>query len=270
VGVESDPPGAHVILDGKDSGKLTPAQLDLDSGRTAEVVLRKEGFLDQRLTVTGPQAGERAVFRASLPLSPVVAALTVEVEPPGANVTVDGLALFPPAPSHDTFVKPDVPHVIKAGAPGFVEQRAELSLHGGEHQTLRWKLVEGGLLQLKTRVAAHLFIDDKLVGSTPIAALALAQGRHSVGLRAERPFLRYDTTITVEKGRTVEKALDFGTVEVKIAGVVAHPAGAGARGVTELLLLAGPQTLALSNKEGETKERELVVEPGGKLVVDAW
>ena len=52
--------------------------------------------------------------------------------------------------------------------------------------------------------------------------------------------------------------------------MTAHPDGADAKGVTVLELPAGPQKLALSNKEGEHKERELVVAPGGKVVIDTW
>ncbi len=38
-----------------------------------------------------------------------------------------------------------------------------------------------------------------------------------------------------------------------------------------LQLPAGPQKLALSNKDtGEKREREVVVAPGGKVVIDAW
>jgi hypothetical protein len=108
VAVQSDPPGAKLFLDGKDTGKVTPAELDLEPGRSAEVLLKKDGFAEERIPITCPSAGERAVYRASLPLSPLVSALTIEAEPSGATVTVEGLALLPPSPSHDTFVKPVV------------------------------------------------------------------------------------------------------------------------------------------------------------------
>jgi len=40
--------------------------------------------------------------------------------------------------------------------------------------------------------------------------------------------------------------------------------------VTELALPAGPQKLTLTNKDGEKHDRDLVVEPGGKVVIDTW
>jgi hypothetical protein len=234
------------------------------------VTLKKDGFAEQHLHVVCPQAGERAVYRGTLPLSTLVAALTIEAEPPGANVTVDGLALLPPAPSHDTFVKPGFMHVIKVDAPGFIGHKTELTLAGGQHQTVHVKLVEGGVLQLKSNLTAHILVDGKVQTTAASASLALAEGKHTLQLKAQRPFLRYETSVVVEKGRTVDKQLSFGTIEVKAPGVTAHPAGADSKGVTELALPAGPQKLTLSNKDGERKERELVVDPGQKVVIDTW
>jgi hypothetical protein len=270
VAVESDPPGAKLILDGKDTGKVTPAELDLSPGSTAEVTLKKDGFSEQHISVTCPQAGERAVYRGTLPLSPLVAALTVQADPPSANVTVDGLALLPPAPIHDTFLKPGMKHLVRVSAPGFIEQREEMLLGAGEHKTLNAKLVEGGVLQLKSNLTARVLVDGHLVATGTSASLALAEGKHALALRAQKPFLRYEATVTVEKGRTIDKAVSFGTVEVKAPGVTAHPDGADGKGVTELALPAGPQKLTLTNKEGEKRDRDVVVEPGGKVVIDTW
>ena len=270
VVIESDPPGAHVFVDGKDSGSLSPVTLELASGKRAEVKLHKDGFLEQTLSITGPNAGERTVYHPSLPLSGDVATLSIEVDPPNATVTVDGLALMPPSALHDTFLKPAALHHIKISAPGFIDFRDDVTLGGGEHKTIKAHLGEGGVLALKTNVVARVFIDDKAVGTCPLAPLALTEGKHTLQLKAERPYLRYSATVSVEKGKTIEHRLDFGTVEVKAPGITAQTAG-GPEGMTMLQLPAGPQKLALSNKDtGEKREREVVVAPGGKVVIDAW
>ena len=81
VTVESDPPGAKLFLDGKEHQQApAPTRLDLAPGRSGEVRLEKDGFADQRLTVTGPTAGESAVYRGTLPLSPLIAALHRRVD----------------------------------------------------------------------------------------------------------------------------------------------------------------------------------------------
>jgi hypothetical protein len=161
-------------------------------------------------------------------------------------------------------------HVVRVSAPGFIEHRQELVLAGGQHQTVHVKLMEGGVLQLKSNLTARIFVDGKAQTTGASASLALAEGKHTLQLKAQKPFLRYETSVLVEKGRTLDKQLSFGTVEVKAPGVTAHPDGADAKGVTELALPAGPQKLTLFNKEGERKERDLVVDPVQKVVIDTW
>jgi eukaryotic-like serine/threonine-protein kinase len=46
LSVSSTPPGANVYVDGRDTGKLTPAQVSLDKGPHV-VLVRKQGFIDE-------------------------------------------------------------------------------------------------------------------------------------------------------------------------------------------------------------------------------
>jgi eukaryotic-like serine/threonine-protein kinase len=46
LSVTSTPPGANVYIDGKDTGKLTPAQVSVDKGHHI-VLVRKQGYLDE-------------------------------------------------------------------------------------------------------------------------------------------------------------------------------------------------------------------------------
>jgi len=46
LAVASSPAGASIFVDGKDSGKITPAQVSVDKGQH-EVLLRKSGFIDE-------------------------------------------------------------------------------------------------------------------------------------------------------------------------------------------------------------------------------
>jgi len=266
VAIDCDPPGAHVLVDGKERG-LAPTTLELEPGRAYQLTLHKDGYRDHQLSVTAPGAGERAVYRSSLGLSPDVAGITVSVDPPTASVLVDGLALMPPAATHDTFVKPGALHHVKAVMPGYIDFREDVLLGGGEHKTLGVKLVLGGVLALKTNVSARVLVDDKPVGSAPLAPLALPQGKHTLTLRSDKPYLRYTTTVEVETGKTLDERLEFGIVEVKAPGVTAVADGGG---VTVLQLPAGTQKLALANAAGEKKEEEVVVSPGQRVVIDHW
>ncbi len=209
LAVETEPAGARVLVDGQETGKLTPATLELTPATPLVLTLRKEGFVESSVKTTAPAPGERALYHTALPLEPTAALLTITTEPPAANVSVDGLVLAPPAPSHDTFVAPATRHKVKATAPGFVDARAELVVAGGEHKSLHLALVEGGTLALRTNVAAKVLVDDKPVGTAPILPLGLTAGEHTLALRGKTPPLDYSTKVSVEKGHTLEVRLDF-------------------------------------------------------------
>ena len=49
VVVSSTPPGAEVVLDGKPTGRVTPAQFAVEKG-SHTVLLRKQGYLDETVT----------------------------------------------------------------------------------------------------------------------------------------------------------------------------------------------------------------------------
>jgi hypothetical protein len=47
--VKSDPPGANIYVDGRDTGKLTPAQVNVDKGQHT-LLVRKLGYVDETTT----------------------------------------------------------------------------------------------------------------------------------------------------------------------------------------------------------------------------
>jgi eukaryotic-like serine/threonine-protein kinase len=47
LSVNSDPPGAEIWMDGKDTGKITPAQFTLDKAGTHTFAFKKGGYLDE-------------------------------------------------------------------------------------------------------------------------------------------------------------------------------------------------------------------------------
>jgi len=219
LAVETEPAGARVLVDGKETGKLTPATLELPPSAPLTLTLRKQGFVESSVKTTAPAPGEHAVYHTALPLEPTAALLTVSTEPPAANVSVDGLVLAPPAPSHDTFVAPGTRHKVKASAPGYVDARAELTVAGGEHKSLHLQLVEGGTLALRTNVAAKVLLDDKPIGTAPLSPVGVSPGEHTLALRGKTPAVDYSTKVSVEKGHTLEVRLDF-DADHKVTGHV--------------------------------------------------
>ena len=68
VSVTSDPAGAAIWMDGKDTGRVTPAQISVDKPGNHSFVFKKQGYLDESAT-TNLQVGQ--TFR----LSPTLRAL---------------------------------------------------------------------------------------------------------------------------------------------------------------------------------------------------
>jgi hypothetical protein len=67
LSVSSSPAGANVYVDGKDSGKVTPAQLSLDKG-AHNILLRKAGYLDE---TASSQLVQGEIARVSSTLRPL-------------------------------------------------------------------------------------------------------------------------------------------------------------------------------------------------------
>lgn len=64
MAVTSDPAGAGIFVDGKDSLRVTPSQITLDKG-THTVLVRKAGYLDETTSATG-QPGQTLKFSPTL------------------------------------------------------------------------------------------------------------------------------------------------------------------------------------------------------------
>ncbi|HET7441750.1 MAG TPA: PEGA domain-containing protein [Terriglobales bacterium] len=64
ISVRSDPEGAGIFVDGRDSGRVTPAQISVEKG-SHTLLVRKQGFLDET-TSANLQSGQNFHFAPSL------------------------------------------------------------------------------------------------------------------------------------------------------------------------------------------------------------
>jgi hypothetical protein len=64
LAVSSNPAGASVFVDGKNTSKVTPAQIPVDKGQHV-IIVRKTGFIDESMTVQSA-LGETATFSPTL------------------------------------------------------------------------------------------------------------------------------------------------------------------------------------------------------------
>jgi hypothetical protein len=65
VAVSSEPAGAAVFLDGRDTGRVTPAQIPVDKPGSHTVLVRKQGYLEET-TTANLQAGQSFRFAPTL------------------------------------------------------------------------------------------------------------------------------------------------------------------------------------------------------------
>jgi hypothetical protein len=93
VMVRSDPTGAQVVLDGKETGVQTDGELVLADATARQAVLtfRKAGYREETRTVRLPLAdGESVrVVLTEIPTDVALTSLPVVTDPPGAAVTLD-------------------------------------------------------------------------------------------------------------------------------------------------------------------------------------
>jgi eukaryotic-like serine/threonine-protein kinase len=65
ISISSDPVGASILMDGHDTGKVTPSQISVDKAGSHSFVLRKQGYLDDTST-ENLQSGQTSHYSPSL------------------------------------------------------------------------------------------------------------------------------------------------------------------------------------------------------------
>jgi serine/threonine protein kinase len=223
LSVTSSPPGATVLLDGVETGQRTPAVLlNLARDREYQVSVRHLGGSDQR-RFRFDRGGPHAFH---FELGPGKETLTVQSEPEGCDVLVDG----------ELRGQTPLTLSLARGRKFAVELRrngylAKLVKHYAEHEKDTLRLVlepeprpkvvrprpagpavgktvlpgpRGGVgtLEILTGVRAEVFIDDRLAGHTPGFRRSLPAGSYRVVVVPEGVKIRHAATITVVAGQT--------------------------------------------------------------------
>jgi eukaryotic-like serine/threonine-protein kinase len=155
LSVASTPAGAVILIDGKDTGKLTPAQFALDRSGAHSVVLRRYGYLEETSSVS-TEAGQTSTV--SLILRPLgstdeirgaggrfkkvfgggdtagMGIVSIKTQPKGAQIMVNNRVLDKTAP-FDFYLNPGT-YVVDISMSGYrgvhrvinVEQREKVAI----------------------------------------------------------------------------------------------------------------------------------------------
>lgn len=212
--VETDPPGAEILINGSKFPKLAPARLpDVAAGIEHAIVVEKAGFVSVNTRVQ-VEEGETRTVRLAL-LQPK--ADTTSELAPGRTEAASAGDSFGAVPAEPT-EKPKRPtraqspaeakraKPVLRGPDGATETRdptpppAEDNRHSKED-------AEFGNLSVNARIEARIFIDGKPTGQfTPLRAYRLPTGKHTLTLKTEDGQEK-SRTIIVKPGRNYVEEL---------------------------------------------------------------
>ena len=137
ISVTSDPAGAAILLDGKDTGKITPATINADKAGNHTILIRKQGYLDETTTAnlqTGQTSHYAPTLRALGSTDDIkiggkfkkmfggsdaagMGAITIKTSPKGAQVAVNNRILDKNSPV-DFYLNPGT-YVIDVTLSGY-------------------------------------------------------------------------------------------------------------------------------------------------------
>jgi hypothetical protein len=185
IGVDSDPPGAFINVDGKDIDRRTPATIELTPG-THAVVLSLSDLGSVKVPITGAQ-GEKLKINEALHGSLDVTALDTSVP---VKMSLDGepqgwlpvhVAKLPPGLHEIQFSGPNMQPWGQNVSVGIrqttqIVARPMMSPATGVVQVQASLNDDSGTAPLS---GANVFVDGELKGATPLT-LELPRGPHSL------------------------------------------------------------------------------------------
>jgi len=150
----SAPAGASIMIDNKDTGRVTPAQISLDDPGSHSFVVKKQGFLEESTITTlspgqtfhysptliplGSTDGIKTVgklkkfFGSSDPSGSGI--VSVKIQPKGAQIAVNGRLLEKPSPV-DFYLNPGT-YVVDVTLPNYKSVRHVITVTRGGKTTL--------------------------------------------------------------------------------------------------------------------------------------
>lgn len=179
--VESQPPGAEILLGGEPTGKTTPAVFKRKPGGKYPVTLRRNLYKEARETVTLGGGKDSVV---SLTLAPDFGVLEVRSTPPGAEITLNGEPTGEKTPHTFPARKAGVVEVTVAQPPLYLPQSQRVRLADGKTALVDLALGAnfGSLSVTSSPPGLSVELDGRALGETPVRLPRLTTGVHEVKL----------------------------------------------------------------------------------------
>jgi hypothetical protein len=276
LNVTTNPPGAHVFVDGVERG-ATPLTIALKPGPHA-MELRGDGA-PRTMPITITAGGQLAQY-IDLPKSAAtLGQLHVRTEPAGARVSVDGVARGT-SPTTVADLTPGEHAVLLESDLGSVKQT--VSIEAGVTASLTVPLTaaaEGvpvsGWIAITAPADVQVFENKRLLGTSQSDRLMVGAGRHDLEIANDTLGYRTTRTVQVAPGRVTPIRIDFpkGTIALNAipwAEVWVDGAKVGDTPIGNLQLTIGAHEIVFRNPDlGEQRHAATItVDTPARLSVD--
>jgi uncharacterized repeat protein (TIGR01451 family) len=230
ISVTSTPPGAGIVLDGADSGEVTPFTLDNVAAGTHTIDVSLPGYSPGSQSVTVITGSTVKVDFQLILIPPQTGSISVTSSPAGADIRLDGINTGKITPAILDSVAPG-DHTVAVSLPGYNLASKDVSVTPGSTATVDFALNQipktGSIAVSSTPAGAAIELDGIGTGKvTPFTFDGIAAGNHAVSV-ALAGYASESQTVTVAAGSTVNAEFRLFTAPQNGSiSVTSVPAGA--------------------------------------------
>ena len=250
----TEPPGARILVDGEDTGRRTPATVEILAGEH-EVALLLDGHQTHRQRILVAAQERRAP--ALIELRQADALLSVSTRPAGAGVTIDGQ--YQGESPLRAELRSGRAYRVRVFKAGFAAREASLNLRAGETRTLSLELKQlvGAVSVQASPATAELHVDGRPAGLAN-QILKLPARPHDLKITAPG-HADHRTEVIPRPGLTLEVQASLLTLEeARLAAL--RPEIATTQGQVLRLMQPSPITLGASRREAGRRANETLRE----------
>jgi hypothetical protein len=273
VPVRSEPPGAAVLLDGRDTGVVTDGEIVVPAPLPERVTLtfRRAGHADATRTLRLPLPQGETVTVA---LQATAHALPVRTQPPGAKVTLDGTPVVGVTPV-ELELDPASEHRIALALDGYAGQeiRTKPGAPPAALDVTLERIVPPGTVAIASAYALDVVWRGRvLVRDATSPRVQLPGGRQLLTLQSSAVFLKTELGVDVPPGGEVAlEAPGLGKLNVRATPdnceVFVDDTFADYPPIRDRPVAAGRHTVSFRWPDGARSQQALEVKPGAPAFV---
>jgi serine/threonine-protein kinase len=260
---------SEVLIDGERRG-TTPLKLSLSPG--AHTVIVRTGSDERVVPLTiaaGADVTQYFEMKAPQPAA-LVGQVSVETDPPGARVTIDGQRRGT-SPLTVADLTAEEHKITVTSATGSAERTVTVTPGGTASVMFSLSKVSGpvgGWLSISSPFEVDVVENDDVIGTSASSQIMLAAGRHSITLTNTSLGYRETRKIDVTAGKKSAVRVDPPKASISVnarpwAEVTVDGTGVGQTPIANLLVSVGPHEMVFKHPQlGERKQTVVVTAAG--------